>query len=55
MPQITWIAPKNLVVNQIFGVVTGVALMPTTLDWSQIAYNSLCSVKPHFQSLLITQ
>ncbi|KAH8694728.1 oligopeptide transporter OPT superfamily [Ilyonectria robusta] len=35
---ICWIAPKNPVVNQIFGMKSGIGLLPFTLDWSQIAY-----------------
>ncbi|EJT81694.1 hypothetical protein GGTG_01671 [Gaeumannomyces tritici R3-111a-1] len=32
----TWIAPNNPVVNQLFGGVTGLSLLPITFDWSQI-------------------
>lgn len=34
---ITWIAPNNVIVNQIFGVSTGLGLFPLTFDWEQIA------------------
>ncbi|AAS50928.2 ABR156Wp [Eremothecium gossypii ATCC 10895] len=34
---VTWIAPKNVVVNQIFGSSTGLGLLPITFDWNQIA------------------
>ncbi|KAH7128937.1 OPT oligopeptide transporter protein-domain-containing protein [Dactylonectria macrodidyma] len=35
---VCWIAPKNPVVNQIFGMKSGIGLLPFTFDWSQIAY-----------------
>ncbi|KAK7204426.1 OPT oligopeptide transporter protein-domain-containing protein [Myxozyma melibiosi] len=34
---ITWIRPNNVVLNQVFGVATGMGLMPITFDWNQIA------------------
>ncbi|KAI1502757.1 OPT oligopeptide transporter protein-domain-containing protein [Biscogniauxia marginata] len=33
----TWMAPKNPVVNQLFGGSTGLSLLPITFDWTQIA------------------
>ncbi|KAK5990036.1 Sexual differentiation process protein isp4 [Cladobotryum mycophilum] len=33
----TWIAPQNPVVNQLFGGVTGLSIIPITFDWTQIA------------------
>ncbi|KAI1488116.1 OPT oligopeptide transporter protein-domain-containing protein [Biscogniauxia mediterranea] len=33
----TWMAPKNPVVNQLFGGTTGLSLLPITFDWTQIA------------------
>lgn len=33
----TWLAPQNPVVNQIFGGLTGLSLIPITFDWTQIA------------------
>jgi hypothetical protein len=33
---VCWIAPDNVVVNQIFGGQTGLGLMPISLDWSII-------------------
>ncbi|KAL3456041.1 OPT oligopeptide transporter protein-domain-containing protein [Aspergillus heterothallicus] len=33
-----WINPDSRVVNQIFGMKTGMGLLPITLDWSQISY-----------------
>lgn len=35
-----WIWPSNKVVNQLFGMVTGLGLSPITFDWSQVAYNT---------------
>ncbi|KAL2753590.1 hypothetical protein ACRALDRAFT_1044127 [Sodiomyces alcalophilus JCM 7366] len=33
---VTWIAPNNVVVNQLFGGSTGLSLLPITFDWTQI-------------------
>lgn len=33
----TWIAPKNVIVNQVFGAYTGLGLIPITFDWNQIS------------------
>lgn len=33
---VTWIAPNNVVVNQLFGGTTGLSLIPITFDWTQI-------------------
>ncbi|KAF5856357.1 hypothetical protein ETB97_007489 [Aspergillus alliaceus] len=33
-----WIAPENTVVNQLFGMKSGMGLLPLTFDWSQISY-----------------
>ncbi|KAI8822241.1 OPT oligopeptide transporter protein-domain-containing protein [Fimicolochytrium jonesii] len=33
----TWIAPKNVLVNKIFGSSTGLGLIPITLDWTMIS------------------
>ncbi|GAA6022043.1 hypothetical protein JCM10207_001028 [Rhodosporidiobolus poonsookiae] len=35
---VCWIAPNNLVVNQLFGVSSGLGMGILTFDWSQIAY-----------------
>lgn len=35
---ITWFAPKNVVVSNLFGVSSGLGLFPLTFDWAQIAY-----------------
>ncbi|KAG8851135.1 hypothetical protein FRB96_009476 [Tulasnella sp. 330] len=35
---VCWIAPKNIVVNQLFGTVSGLGMSLITFDWAQIAY-----------------
>ena len=35
---ITWFAPKNVVVANLFGVASGLGLFPLTFDWAQISY-----------------
>ncbi|KAH0844817.1 Glutathione transporter 1 [Fonsecaea pedrosoi] len=35
---VTWFAPKNVVVSNLFGVASGLGLFPLTFDWAQIAY-----------------
>jgi OPT family small oligopeptide transporter len=35
---VTWFAPKNVVLANLFGVASGLGLFPLTFDWSQIAY-----------------
>lgn len=32
----TWIAPNNVIVNQLFGGFTGLSLIPLTFDWSNV-------------------
>lgn len=34
---ITWFAPKNVVIANLFGVASGLGLFPLTFDWAQIA------------------
>ncbi|KAF6806644.1 small oligopeptide opt family [Colletotrichum sojae] len=43
---ICWAAPNNVMVNNLFGMSTGLAYLPTTFDWSQIAYNGSPLVVP---------
>ncbi|KAF4963075.1 hypothetical protein FSARC_8877 [Fusarium sarcochroum] len=43
---ICWAAPNNIIVNNLFGMSTGLAYVPTTFDWSQIAYNGSPLVVP---------
>ncbi|KAL8711267.1 MAG: hypothetical protein Q9225_007145 [Loekoesia sp. 1 TL-2023] len=35
---ITWFAPKNVVVANLFGTSSGLGMFPVTFDWAQIAY-----------------
>ncbi|KAK5998663.1 Glutathione transporter 1 [Cladobotryum mycophilum] len=35
---ITWFAPKNVVLANLFGVSSGLGLFPMTFDWAQITY-----------------
>ncbi|KIJ67177.1 hypothetical protein HYDPIDRAFT_25652 [Hydnomerulius pinastri MD-312] len=35
---VCWIAPNNIVVNQLFGTVSGLGMSLLTFDWGQIAY-----------------
>ncbi|KAI1415510.1 small oligopeptide transporter [Hypoxylon sp. FL1857] len=48
---ICWIAPNNLAVNQIFGMVTGVGLFPLTFDWSMVVYNTNPLLSPHWAAV----
>ncbi|OAA55787.1 small oligopeptide transporter [Niveomyces insectorum RCEF 264] len=48
---ICWIVPDNVVVNQVFGMVTGVGLFPLTFDWSMISYNTNPLLSPHWAAL----
>lgn len=33
----TFIAPNNVIVNQLFGGTSGLSILPLTLDWTQIS------------------
>ncbi|PNY29761.1 Glutathione transporter 1, partial [Tolypocladium capitatum] len=35
---ITWFAPRNVVIANLFGVASGLGLFPMTFDWAQITY-----------------
>ncbi|EFY92715.1 hypothetical protein MAC_01351 [Metarhizium acridum CQMa 102] len=35
---VTWFAPKNVVIANLFGVASGLGLFPLTFDWAQITY-----------------
>ena len=35
---LTWFAPENVVVANLFGVSSGLGLFPLTFDWAQLAY-----------------
>lgn len=49
----TWFAPKNVVVANLFGVASGLGLFPMTFDWSQIAYIGSPLVVPFWAALNI--
>lgn len=48
---ICWIAPNNKVVNQLFGMITGLGLSPITFDWSQVAYNTNPLLSPSWAAI----
>lgn len=48
---ITWFAPKNVVVANLFGVVSGLGLFPVTFDWAQIAYIGSPLLTPFWASM----
>ncbi|KAJ5194881.1 uncharacterized protein N7498_008319 [Penicillium cinerascens] len=48
---VCWIAPKNVIVNQLFGMQTGLGLSPITFDWSQIAYNTNPLLSPAWAAM----
>ncbi|XDG10259.1 hypothetical protein ABKA04_009874 [Annulohypoxylon sp. FPYF3050] len=48
---ICWLAPNNLAVNQVFGMVTGLGLFPLTFDWSMVVYNTNPLLSPHWAAL----
>ena len=35
---VCWIAPNNVVINQLFGYYTGLGMSVLTFDWAQVAY-----------------
>ncbi len=43
---VTWIKPNNAVINQLFGGVSGVALLPLTLDWTVVSAYVLSPLIP---------
>ncbi|KAI9836068.1 MAG: hypothetical protein M1819_001680 [Sarea resinae] len=48
---ITWFAPKNVVVSNLFGVASGLGLFPLTFDWAQIAYIGSPLLTPFWAAL----
>ncbi len=49
---VTWIAPQNVVVNQLFGGTTGLSLIPITFDWTQISgYIGSPLIPPWYDSM----
>ncbi|KAF2786563.1 OPT-domain-containing protein [Melanomma pulvis-pyrius CBS 109.77] len=50
---VTWFAPKNVVVANLFGIASGLGLFPVTFDWAQIAYIGSPLVTPFWAALNI--
>ncbi|KAH8732383.1 OPT oligopeptide transporter protein-domain-containing protein [Phaeosphaeriaceae sp. PMI808] len=50
---ITWFAPRNVVVANLFGVASGLGLFPVTFDWAQIAYIGSPLVTPFWAAMNI--
>ncbi|OCK83299.1 OPT-domain-containing protein [Lepidopterella palustris CBS 459.81] len=50
---ITWFAPENVVVANLFGISSGLGLFPLTFDWSQIAYIGSPLITPFWAALNI--
>ncbi|KAK6834130.1 hypothetical protein PG987_008824 [Apiospora arundinis] len=48
---ICWIAPNNVAVNHVFGMVTGLGLFPLTFDWAMVAYNTNPLLSPHWAAV----
>lgn len=48
---ITWFAPDNVVVANLFGVVSGLGLFPVTFDWAQVAYIGSPLLTPFWASM----
>lgn len=46
-----WILPNNKIVNQLFGMETGLGLSPITFDWTQVAYNTNPLLSPSWAAL----
>ncbi|CAN6651578.1 oligopeptide transporter 1 [Trichomonascus vanleenenianus] len=45
----SWIAPDNVVINQLFGTISGLGMLPITFDWNQIAgYIGSPLIPPYF-------
>ncbi|KAL1609915.1 hypothetical protein SLS60_001580 [Paraconiothyrium brasiliense] len=50
---ITWFAPKNVVIANLFGISSGLGLFPVTFDWAQIAYIGSPLIIPFWAALNI--
>ncbi|KAI1753950.1 OPT-domain-containing protein [Xylaria castorea] len=48
---ITWFAPNNVVIANLFGVASGLGLFPVTFDWAQIAYIGSPLLTPFWASM----
>lgn len=50
---ICWAAPHNIVVNDLFGMVSGLGMSFLTFDWNQIAYTSNPILSPWWAGTLL--
>lgn len=48
---ITWFAPKNVVIANLFGVSSGLGLFPLTFDWAQVTYVGSPLLVPFWASM----
>jgi OPT family oligopeptide transporter len=48
---VTWIAPQNVVLANLFGVSSGLGLFPLTFDWSQISFVGSPLITPFWAAL----
>ncbi|KAL9121181.1 MAG: hypothetical protein Q9187_002259 [Circinaria calcarea] len=48
----TWIAPNNVIVNQLFGYQSGLGLIPITFDWTQITGYTLSPLMFPFHGIM---
>ncbi|KHJ34530.1 putative small oligopeptide opt family [Erysiphe necator] len=51
---VCWIAPQNVVVNQLFGGLTGLGLLPLTLDWTVITGYLASPLIPPWHAIMNT-
>ncbi|KAI1473658.1 small oligopeptide transporter [Daldinia eschscholtzii] len=51
---ICWAAPRNVVINKLFGGLHGYGLLPTTLDWTVISGYALSPLIPPFHAIANT-
>ncbi|KAI0007044.1 small oligopeptide transporter [Xylariaceae sp. FL0662B] len=51
---ICWAAPNNVVVNKVFGGLSGYGILPTTLDWTVISGYALSPLIPPFHAVANT-
>ena len=50
----TWFAPKNVVLANLFGVSSGLGLFPLTFDWAQVTYVGSPLLVPFWASMNVT-
>ncbi|RKF60643.1 Glutathione transporter 1, partial [Erysiphe neolycopersici] len=48
---ITWIWPRNVIVSNLFGEVSGLGMFPVTFDWAQISYIGSPLLTPFWAAL----